>query len=646
MQKAQQFIWVIPGILLGLSSLTAVTMFGVFLAWKRESNRRYQRLLSWFVLPFFLAFSLTIWVTAIAAALTTAAGIDACTNGSANGTPSQTVQSLLVAQNVEPQSMVFEVLTSYTTGCGEGTDPTHSLASLQNDIQTVVDAIWFHYSDIDSSGRATLVNQCGDTGEIENFLTGARDLAVSLKSVRNAIYSAASSLDCNEIHPIYVSAVDESICTDITTASALGFLIFFAIGVTTMCMITLRASWRHKIDDDKIYDESEVAENMIVDEHEEYLAYISKYKHEWQEYKGIDNDNVQSEPEQNASVEESGGPTDDSASESQNTTGTRSDPGITDDEVPPAPIEEPVSDGDTLFEDGVDVSSLNQEEPPEEAFAPFARSIGTRSPAPSLSGDISFPSLQCPHTPRSVASSDAGDSLILPPPLLQWSHQADSESVNGIPPPMLPQLSSFDDNTRSDISSLQDVPTREESSIEVPTSPNLVGRLKNFLSSSPRRRSRKQQENQSQPPTPESTHSGNRSVSSLKDSIGGTKIGGVLLDHFSSSSTTTSDGFCHDEHDQDLPINNLGTPVPLQSPPKKRFAFWSSKHPSSNGEVKFQVSEEEVEQSEVQRKVDMFSRKPKPNLPLTPPKRITPGKVQGIANKFAQPATGPRGDNV
>jgi hypothetical protein len=31
-----------------------------------------------------------------------------------------------------------------------------------------------------------------------------------------------------------------------------------------------------------------VADNMIMDEHEEYLAYISKYKHEWQEYKGID----------------------------------------------------------------------------------------------------------------------------------------------------------------------------------------------------------------------------------------------------------------------------------------------------------------------------------------------------------------------
>jgi hypothetical protein len=40
-------------------------------------------------------------------------------------------------------------------------------------------------------------------------------------------------------------------------------------------------------DEDKVYDENEAAENMVLDEHEEYLAYISKYKHEWEDYEGI-----------------------------------------------------------------------------------------------------------------------------------------------------------------------------------------------------------------------------------------------------------------------------------------------------------------------------------------------------------------------
>lgn len=54
-----------------------------------------------------------------------------------------------------------------------------------------------------------------------------------------------------------------------------------------MFMITFRASWRHQIEADELYAEDEVDENMFVDEYEEYLAYISKYKHEWDEYEGF-----------------------------------------------------------------------------------------------------------------------------------------------------------------------------------------------------------------------------------------------------------------------------------------------------------------------------------------------------------------------
>ena len=38
---------------------------------------------------------------------------------------------------------------------------------------------------------------------------------------------------------------------------------------------------------DKMYTDNEVAENMVLDEHEEYLNYISKYKHEWEDYRGV-----------------------------------------------------------------------------------------------------------------------------------------------------------------------------------------------------------------------------------------------------------------------------------------------------------------------------------------------------------------------
>jgi hypothetical protein len=64
-----------------------------------------------------------------------------------------------------------------------------------------------------------------------------------------------------------------------------------ALFICLMVLITLRAAWLHQGDTardcDKVYNENEVAENMVLDEYEEYLAYISKYKHEWEDYEGI-----------------------------------------------------------------------------------------------------------------------------------------------------------------------------------------------------------------------------------------------------------------------------------------------------------------------------------------------------------------------
>jgi hypothetical protein len=68
---------------------------------------------------------------------------------------------------------------------------------------------------------------------------------------------------------------------------------FLIVAICVMVMITLRASWLRHIEEEKVYhDEDEVAENMILDEHEEYLAYISRYKHEWQEYGGFEENGV------------------------------------------------------------------------------------------------------------------------------------------------------------------------------------------------------------------------------------------------------------------------------------------------------------------------------------------------------------------
>jgi len=65
-----------------------------------------------------------------------------------------------------------------------------------------------------------------------------------------------------------------------------------------MAMVGLRASLYNHFGEEEVYDESDEADNMIVNEHEEYLAYISKYRHEWEEYRGLNPAEPFDQPEQ------------------------------------------------------------------------------------------------------------------------------------------------------------------------------------------------------------------------------------------------------------------------------------------------------------------------------------------------------------
>lgn len=137
---------------------------------------------------------------------------------------------------------------------------------------------------MDSVGRANIMEQCGSE-ELANLLSAARNLAKLMTSVRRSVDSTTSSMACERMNPIYKEGAYDTLCTEAASASAFGFIFFLLLTVALMIMLSLRASWLQNSEEEKVYhDESDVAENMIVDEHEEYLAYISRYKHEWQEY--------------------------------------------------------------------------------------------------------------------------------------------------------------------------------------------------------------------------------------------------------------------------------------------------------------------------------------------------------------------------
>lgn len=285
----ESYIWLVPGVLLGLCTLLSVTLFGVIVAWRQNSNLRLQRTMSYGIMPLFITITISCWIFAIVAGVTTATGSDVCMYGKNTKSPDLMISALLAESESSNSTYLYRFVQAYTNSC-TGENPSEFLTPIASQLEQFIYTLWNQLSLVEATGRNNLVEACGSSN-IDNFLSNVRDLATLLTSILKSVESTQSSLSCENINPMYVEVVHESICSDATSAVAWGFLFFLVIGVCTMCMVTLRAAWRHPVTETKVLDECEVAENMIVDEHEEYLAYISKYKHEWQEYNGFDGNN-------------------------------------------------------------------------------------------------------------------------------------------------------------------------------------------------------------------------------------------------------------------------------------------------------------------------------------------------------------------
>eukprot|EP00980_Cylindrotheca_fusiformis_P012169 scaffold2939_cov123-Cylindrotheca_fusiformis.AAC.13 len=174
-------------------------------------------------------------------------------------------------------------------GCKGSLDPIDYISDLERRVQGIVDEIWRQISIIDSIGRAKILTDCGGDYLVD-FVSGARNVAKLLTTMRRSLRDASGHLECDKLNPLYTQLVHDTLCTDAASASSYGFIFFLILSISTMVMVSLRAALLQNTgDDEKVYqDEDEIAENMVVDEHEDYLKYISKYKHEWQEYNGIE----------------------------------------------------------------------------------------------------------------------------------------------------------------------------------------------------------------------------------------------------------------------------------------------------------------------------------------------------------------------
>ena len=392
--ETETYLWAVPGLMLALTSVTASLLFGVLLAWKRQSNRQAQRTLSYGVLPCLICLSLVCWIVGISSALAVALLSDACTQGG-HGNPDAIVERIIFLHGFERNTTTFKVVDAFTTGCNVDNNPTRYVDEVEEDVQKIIDNIWNYILSVDAIGRDDIMSVCG-SDSLSDALREAQDIARLLTSIRRALSAISSALQCEDIYPIYNGVLDDAVCTDLATSFSWSMFMFLLLGVSTMCMISLRASWRHKVGEDQIYNEDEVAENMFLDEHEEYLHYISKYKHEWEEYGGI-NSVVPVTPHRQSMYDET--------SESEETTGSRTYSGA-------EPVDDELEPEDT---DREQMNYISNYAPQQDAFNPY-QTTAPASPSTDASEDISFLSLRSlqTKTPESRVEDADLDIVITP----------------------------------------------------------------------------------------------------------------------------------------------------------------------------------------------------------------------------------------
>jgi hypothetical protein len=127
---------------------------------------------------------------------------------------------------------------------------------LQAILKENVDEMRFRLEQADAVGYGTLRDRCGTGNNVDRFFVGIRILEGQLYSVQVSLANAGDTLQCPKIHKLYSSVMQDSVCTDMASANANGFVLVLLVAISNMIIISLRATWRRP---------SNVNDNAVVD---------------------------------------------------------------------------------------------------------------------------------------------------------------------------------------------------------------------------------------------------------------------------------------------------------------------------------------------------------------------------------------------
>jgi hypothetical protein len=241
-ESVDNMLWVLPTILATSIVVTIMALLGVVVAWRGgiSSGERLDTSMSYFVLPLLIIITTIGWILVLCTCFGTVLIFDFCTAGPYPGTPDTTIATILTSLDLD--SSTFQLVNAYTTGW-QGVDPTAELVALEKIIEEKGEMISTLSMQVGTISLDVLREECGADSQVDEFVSGISTLLWLFGSIRQSLGTTRTAMDCPGINRLYTRAFHESICTDVATASAAGFVLFFLVVISNMSLITLLASW-------------------------------------------------------------------------------------------------------------------------------------------------------------------------------------------------------------------------------------------------------------------------------------------------------------------------------------------------------------------------------------------------------------------
>lgn len=236
--------------------LTGLLLVGVIAAGRRVMPKWFECILSWVILPLFVAFTIISIVLCSVMLMSAAANADFC---GGDESPDQNVLDFLIkSETLSPDEFMYKAAKYYTFQCTHSLSSEDALLEMRNYAGQVErwDQVVKEFIDgMKGNMTDSLSSLCKK--DFEPVLETVEQVRSVMDSARGVAKAAFAMTDCGRLSTVYAEFVYEGTCTHSIEGFTWAFSCLVIVSFMGMIMITLRSSYQNTR-----FVEDECAENQ------------------------------------------------------------------------------------------------------------------------------------------------------------------------------------------------------------------------------------------------------------------------------------------------------------------------------------------------------------------------------------------------